>query len=63
MKTQLILMALLTVSFLAAAEADSAGSEEDLAPQDQPNFEPKIAKMVLDGKNVETVEFNCKLSK
>ncbi len=63
MKVQLALTALLIVSFLAVAEADSVGSEEDLATQDQPNFKPKISKAVLDGKNVEIVEFNCKLKK
>ncbi|MEW6044361.1 MAG: hypothetical protein AB1608_08865 [Thermoproteota archaeon] len=60
MKIQLMLMALLVVSFLAVADAQSAGSDE-MDPQDQPNFEPKVTQDIIDGKNVEIVEFKCKL--
>lgn len=60
MKIQLMLMALLIVSFLAVADAQSAGSDE-IGPQDQPNFEPQITQDTSDGKNIEVVEFKCKL--
>jgi hypothetical protein len=60
MKIHLMLMALLVVSFLTVADAELAGSDEN-EPQDQPNFKPKVTKETINGKNVEIVEFKCKL--
>ncbi|MEO9310336.1 MAG: hypothetical protein ABI337_08615 [Nitrososphaera sp.] len=59
MKTQIALMALLIVSFLAVANADYTGSEGN-APEDQPNFKPKVTQDTADEKNVEIIEFKCK---
>lgn len=59
MKIQLALIALLIVSFLAVADADTAGFDEK-APEDQPNL-PTVTQDTVGGKNVEIVEFKCKL--
>ncbi|MEM2785736.1 MAG: hypothetical protein QXW37_02555 [Candidatus Nitrosotenuis sp.] len=57
MKIQLTLIALLIVSFFAAADADAVEFEK--APEDQPNFKPTVTPNI-DEKNVEIVEFKCK---
>lgn len=31
--------------------------------KDQPNFHPKVTKEKVNGKNLEIVEFQCKLAK
>lgn len=60
MKIQLALIALLIVSFLAVADADTAGFDEK-ASEDQPNFKPTVTQDTVGGKNVKIVEFKCKL--
>ncbi|HXG74461.1 MAG TPA: hypothetical protein VNK44_06565 [Candidatus Nitrosotenuis sp.] len=60
MKIQLVLIALLIVSFLAVVDADTSGPDEK-APQDKPNFKPTVTQDTSGEKNVEIVEFKCKL--
>jgi hypothetical protein len=60
MKIQLALIALLIVSFLAVADADTTRFDEK-APEEQPNFKPTVTQDTVNGKNVEIVEFKCKL--
>jgi len=50
----------MTIFTIADAHA-ATGSK--ISPKDQPNFHSKITKEKIDGKNLEIVEFQCKLAK
>ncbi|TBR10001.1 MAG: hypothetical protein EPO62_04370 [Candidatus Nitrosotenuis sp.] len=56
----LVMMLAMTISTIADAHA-AAGST--VPPKDQPNYHSKITKVKIDGKNLEIVEFQCKLAK
>lgn len=62
MKAYVILAIMLAMTIFTAADAHaSTGSKIQL--KDQPNFHPKVTKQKVDGKNLEIVEFQCKLAK
>lgn len=53
---------MLVMSVFVITDANAVDNSQ-IMPKDQPNFDPKISKEVIDGKTVEIVEFNCKLAK
>ncbi len=62
MKAYVILVLMLAMSIFTVADAYAAiGSK--VQPKDQPNFHSKITKVKINGKNLEIVEFQCKLAK
>lgn len=62
MKIHLIFTIMLVMSIFVITDANAVDNSQ-IMPKDQPNFDPKISKEVIDGKTVEIVEFNCKLAK
>lgn len=62
MKAHVILVMMLAMTIFTVADT-SAETDTKMQPKDQPNFHPKITKEKIDGKNLEIVEFNCKLAK
>jgi hypothetical protein len=61
MKPYLIVTIMLVASIFVITDASAVGDSK-IMPIDQPNFYPKISKEVIDGKTVDTIEFNCKLA-
>ena len=62
MKSYMILAVMLTMAVFTIADAH-ATTDSKVQPKDQPNFHAKITKEKIDGKNLEIVEFQCKLAK
>jgi hypothetical protein len=62
MKAYVILVMMLAMTIFTVADV-YAESGSKVPPKDQPNFHPKITKEKIDGKNLEIVEFQCKLAK
>jgi len=62
MKTHLILAMMLAMAIFTVADAHAAIGPK-VQPKDQPNFHSKITKEKINGKNLEIVEFQCKLAK
>ena len=62
MKSNLIFAILLLMSVFVITEVN-AEDDSSAKPEDQPNFYPKVSTEVIDGKAVQIIEFNCKLSK
>jgi len=62
MKAYVILAIMLAMTMFTVADADATTGSK-IQPKDQPNFHSKITKQKIDGKNLEIVEFQCKLAK
>ncbi len=62
MKAYVILVIMLAMTIFTIADAHAATGSK-VQPKDQPNFHPKITKEKINGKNLEIVEFQCKLAK
>jgi hypothetical protein len=62
MKAYVILAMMLAMSIFAIADAHAETSSK-VQPKDQPNFHPKTTKVKTDGKDLEIVEFQCKIAK
>lgn len=62
MKVHAMLAMMLVMSIFTVADAHATPSPK-VQPKDQPNFHSKITKQKIDGKNLEIVEFQCKLAK
>jgi hypothetical protein len=62
MKAYMILVMMLVMTIFTVADV-YAESGSKVPPKDQTNFHPKITKEKIDGKNLEIVEFQCKLAK
>jgi len=61
MMTALALIMLVAASAFVIIELNYATAEGKLSPIDEPNFKPKITKIVEDGKNLEIIEFKSKI--
>ncbi|HSA98182.1 MAG TPA: hypothetical protein VLF17_03805 [Candidatus Nitrosotenuis sp.] len=61
MKTYLILVMMLAMAVFTVADAHALMDPKQ--SKDQPNFHPKVTKEKINGKNLEVVEFQCKLAK
>lgn len=62
MKAYVILAMMLVMTMFTIANVHAeTGSKVQM--KDQPNFHAKITKQKIDGKNLEIVEFQCKLTK
>lgn len=62
MKAYVMVAIMLAMTIVAVADAH-ASTDAKIQPKDQPNFHAKITKQKTDGKNLEIVEFQCKLAK
>ncbi len=62
MKAHVALAMMLVLSMFAVADAHATTGYK-VQPKDQPNFHSKITKEKINGKNLELVEFACKLAK
>lgn len=63
MMTTLALVVLVITSVFVMAELNHASAEGKLLPKDEPNFKPKITKIVENGKKLEIIEFKSKIKK
>ncbi|CDI05044.1 hypothetical protein [Candidatus Nitrosotenuis uzonensis] len=55
----LILVLVVTVATVTYFQADAAGK---ILPKDEPNFKPKITHEIIDGRNIEVIEFKSKFA-
>jgi hypothetical protein len=62
MKAYVIFVLMFATSIFTIADAYAATGSK-VQPKDQPNFHPKITKVKINGKNLEIVEFQCKIAK
>ncbi|MBI5147050.1 MAG: hypothetical protein HZA84_07510 [Thaumarchaeota archaeon] len=62
MKAYVILAVMLTMTIFTIADAHAA-TDSKVQPKDQPNFHAKVTKEKTNGKNLEIIEFQCKLAK
>lgn len=62
MKAYVILAIMLAMTIFTVADAHAATGSK-VSAKDQPNYHPKITKVKIDGKNLELVEFQCKMAK
>jgi hypothetical protein len=62
MKAYVILAIMLAMTIFTVADAHAATGFK-VPAKDQPNYHPKITKVKIDGKNLELVEFQCKMAK
>ncbi|HEY8110420.1 MAG TPA: hypothetical protein VIG05_06105 [Candidatus Nitrosotenuis sp.] len=62
MKAYVILVIMLAMTIFTVADAHAVTGSK-VQPKDQPNFHSKITKVKIDGKNLDIVEFQCKLAK
>lgn len=62
MKAYVILVIMLAMSIFTIVDV-SAETSSKVQPKDQPNFHSKITKVKIDEKNLEIVEFQCKIAK
>ncbi len=62
MKAYVILAIMLTMTIFTAVDTHAAAGSK-AQPKDQPNFHSKITKEKINGRNLEIVEFQCKLAK
>ena len=62
MKAYVILVIMLAMTMFTVVDV-SAEAGPKVLPKDQPNFHSKITKVKIDEKNLEIVEFQCKLAK
>ncbi len=61
MMTALALVLLVAASAFVIFELNPASAEGKLSPLDEPNFKPKITKIIQDGKELEILEFKSKI--
>jgi len=61
MKAYVILVMMLAMTIFIIGDARAV--TDSIPPKDQPNFHPKITKEEINEKNLEVVEFQCKLAK
>lgn len=61
MKSNIIFAVLLVMSIFIITDVNA--DDSNIKPEDQPNFHPKISTEIVDGKSVQIIEFNCKLTK
>jgi len=62
MKVYVILAVMLAMTIFIITDAHAASGYK-VQLKDQPNFHPKVTKEKVNGKNLEIVEFQCKLAK
>ncbi|QLH09640.1 hypothetical protein [Candidatus Nitrosotenuis sp. DW1] len=62
MKAYVILAVMLIMTVFVISDTH-AETDSKVQPKDQPNFHAKVTKEKIDGKNLEIVEFQCKLAK
>lgn len=57
-----VVLALLAMTIFTIADAH-ATVDSKTQPKDQPNYHPKVTTEKINGKNLEIVEFQCRLAK
>ena len=62
MKAYVILVMMLAMTIFTIGDAHAV-ADSKIPPKDQSNFHPKITKEKINEKNLEIVEFQCKLAK
>jgi hypothetical protein len=62
MKAYVILVMMLAMTIFIIGDVHAV-TDSKIPPKDQPNFHPKITKEKINEKNLEIVEFQCKLAK
>jgi hypothetical protein len=61
MKTIILLIFLFAVivATVTYVQADAVGK---ILPKDEPNFKPKVTHEIIDGRNIEIIEFKSKFA-